>query len=134
MSILVRGALGFLVVSTLAATSPAAQTSPSSPTLQVFAVIYSRGPAWTDDAKAFAHPAIKEHIGYFTSLGDRLIAASPFVPDAKDPTVGMVLMLAESAETANAWADADPAIKAQVMTNKAYRWRVSSIREFKAAR
>jgi uncharacterized protein YciI len=131
MSVLVRGALGLLVVSTLAATVPAAQTPSPASTLQVFAVIYSRGPAWTDDAKAFAHPAVKEHLGYFTSLGDRLIAASPFALDARDPTVGMVLMLAESADAANAWADADPAIKAQVMTNKAYRWRVSSIREYK---
>jgi uncharacterized protein YciI len=131
MSVLVRGALGLLVVSTLAATVPAAQTPSPASTLQVFAVIYSRGPGWTDDAKAFAHPAVKEHVGYFTSLGDRLIAASPFALDAKDATVGMVLMLAESADAANAWASADPAIKAQVMTNKAYRWRVSSIREYK---
>jgi uncharacterized protein YciI len=96
--------------------------------------MYSRGPAWNDDASAFAHPAVKEHVAYFTSLGDRLIGAAPFVLDPKDPTVGMVLTLSESVEAANAWASADPAVKAQVMTNKVYRWRTSSIREYKAVR
>jgi uncharacterized protein YciI len=114
---------------TVAATTPAAQTPPA---LQVYAVIYSRGPEWKSDAAAFAHPAVKEHVGYFTSLGDRLTAASPFVLDAHDPTVGMVLMLGESLEAAHTWAIADPALKAQVMTNKVYRWRVSNIRTYKA--
>jgi uncharacterized protein YciI len=126
MSASFRRALGLLALIATAATAPAAQTPP----LQVYAVIYSRGSEWKSDAAAIAHPAVKEHVGYFMSLGDRLLAAAPFVFDAKDPTVGMVL--GESQEAADAWAGADPAVKAQVMTNKAYRWRVSNIRTYKA--
>ena len=114
-----------------AASLPNAQT-PSAQ--QVFAVIYSRGTAWTSDAAALAHPALKEHVGHFQSLGDKLIAAALFVFVAGEPTVGMVVMLADSDETARTWAAADPAVKAQVMTSKVLRWRVSSIREFKAGR
>ena len=114
-----------------AASLPNAQT-PSAQ--QVYAVIYSRGTAWTSDTAAFTHPALKEHVGHFQSLGDRLIGAAPFVFVAGEPTVGMVVMLADSDETARTWAAADPAVKAQVMTSKVLRWRVTNIREFKAGR
>jgi len=116
------------------ASAPVAQTAQAPATQQVYAVIYARGSGWTSDAAAFAHPALKDHVAYFQSLGERLIGAAPFVFVQDEPTVGMVLMLAESDAAARTWADADPAAKARVMTTKVLRWRVTNVREFKSGR
>jgi uncharacterized protein YciI len=116
------------------ASAPFAQTPPASAAQQVYAVIFARGSGWTSDAAAIAHPALKEHVGHFQSLGERLIAAAPFVFVEGEPTVGMVVLLAESDAAARTWAAGDPAVKAQVMTNKVLRWRVTNIREFKLGR
>ena len=109
---------------------PSAQTPGAG--AQVYAVIYSRGPAWKDDASVFANPAVKAHVQYFTALAEKLIGAAPFELNAGEPTVGMVLMLSESATAARAWAENDPAVKAQVMTTKVLRWRVTGLKEYRA--
>ena len=129
MSRTLRSLVSFVALLSAAATVPAAQSSPAP---QLYAVIYSRGSAWTSDAAAFAHPALKEHVRHFEALGDRLVGAAPFALDAAEPTVGMVLMLSESADAARAWASADPSVTAQVMTTKVLRWRVSALRPYKA--
>ncbi len=116
------------------ASAPFAQTPPAPAAQQVYAVIFARGSGWTSDAAAIAHPALKEHVAHFQSLGERLIAAAPFVFVEGEPTVGMVLLLADSDTAAQTWAAADPAVKAQVMTNTVRRWRVTAVREFRAGR
>jgi hypothetical protein len=107
------------------ASRPAGQTT--SPRM-VFAAIYSKGTAWTDDQHAFQHPSIQQHIQHFRSLGDRLLGAAPFGLDPSDRAVGMVLLLADSPEAARAWGAADPAVVANVMVVKVYRWRVDTLR------
>lgn len=104
--------------------------------LQVFAVIYSRGPAWIESWGAFEQPAVHEHIMppavhehimHLENLGDRLIAAAPFEVPSGDLTVGISVLRAESQQAAQRWAESDPAVRNGVMTVKVYRWRVSRI-------
>lgn len=133
MSIIQRRSAGAVAVVCLLGLVqlPSAQVPPPP---QVFAAIYSRGPVWTDDATAFAHPSLKAHVQHFQNLGDRLLGAAPFALDASDPTVGMVRLLADSETAAREWGNVDPAVVANLMKVKVHRWRVSSLRPFGAGR
>jgi len=120
-----------LVVCALAATSPSAQARAAE---QVFAAIYSRGPAWTTDQAAAKDPKILEHVEYFAALGVRLIGAGTFSPVAGDGPVGMVLLTAPDEPAALAWARADPAVVAGVMQARVVRWRVQDVRAWSRSR
>ncbi len=101
--------------------------------LAVHAALYTRGAQWLAGKSLFEQPKVREHIEHNRGLGERLIGAAPFAKDYQDPNdpaIGLVLLLAESAEAAAEWAEADPMVAAGVMDVRVHRWNVESVRAF----
>ena len=103
----------------------------------VYAALYSRGSAWDAEKSLLEQPKVQEHIEHNRSLGERLLGAAPFTKDDQapnDPAIGLVLLLAETADEASSWAEADPIVTANVMDVRVYRWNVEFVRPFPTKR
>ena len=95
---------------------------------RVFAAVFERGPSWISGKPSFDQPYVHEHIEYLGTLGQKLIAAAPFSQRQNDPTVGLILLFAESEKEAMDWINRDPTITSGVMTARLYGWGIDSLK------
>lgn len=129
---LLVGCLALLVLGTSAAFR--ARQDEEKPRA-VYAALYSKGSAWDAEKSLLEQTKVQEHIEHNRSLGERLLGAAPFTKDdPNDPAIGLVLLLAETADEASSWAQADPIVAAKVMDVRVYRWNVEFVRPFPTKR
>jgi len=97
------------------------QATPESKLIQFHMALLKRGPKWPGDP-APTPPVMQEHVAYALSLlesGKAVIAG----PIASDPDlVGVYIFRAKSAEEANSWVMADPAVSSGLFVPEMHPW------------
>lgn len=100
----------------------------------LFVAIYERGPAWDPAKSVFEQSSIQDHMQYLRANITRLIGAAPFqeafARDTSDRVVGMVIVSATSAEEAQAFVNADPAVSTGLMKAFVRRWLADRVRGY----
>src|SRR5262249_46542894 len=100
-----------------------AQQKETAPKLVQFQMaIMKKGPKWDATSQSDRNTILHQHFGNVVSLLDsgKAIIAGPFGDDS-DPA-GIFILRAPSAEDAKAWVDADPAVKAGLLTPEIHPW------------
>ena len=84
--------------------------------------IFARGPKWETTPAEGRGPILQQHLANVLSLYEsgKLAIAGPFGDDTN--LVGIFIMRAASADEARGWLDADPAVKAGLMTPEIHPW------------
>jgi uncharacterized protein YciI len=116
-----KTALGFIALAAIliAITRTMAQTKPSEPQLQTFAIIYEPGPNWIKGRSIFDQD-LYEHAQYMQKLldGGKLKLGGPF----SDSTGGMAIIDARDADEAEKIMKDDPSIVKGIFTAKVRPW------------
>ena len=84
--------------------------------------IMNRGAKWDSTDQQQKNTVLHQHLRNIVSLlqSGKLVIAGPF-EDNSDP-VGIFIFRASSTEEAKSWVDADPAVKAGLMTPEMHPW------------
>jgi len=93
--------------------------------VQFHMAVLRKGPQWSVMTSAERDKKLEEHVANVVSLLDsgRMVMAGPFV-DSRDSgdIAGIFVFRATSAEEAESWANADPAVKAGMMVAEMHPW------------
>ncbi len=104
-----------------------AAPDPAGPPPLYYALIHSPGPNWKEGVKPFEQHGIKEHVAHFEAQAEagKLVIGGPFM----DGGGGMMILNVESSEAAAEIANADPAVKAEVLRVQLRPWLVPLARK-----
>lgn len=91
------------------------------PSSQPFVLHYRRGPAWLEGKTVFEQP-LAEHLAYVKQLifAGTLALGGPFLDDSG----GLLVVHADDTAAAQAIAEADPAIRAEIMVAEVHPWQL----------
>jgi uncharacterized protein YciI len=84
--------------------------------------ILKKGPAWATTSVEARNATLQKHLANVIALLDsgKAIIAGPFGDDTE--LAGIFIFRAASADEARAWVDADPAVKAALITGEMHPW------------
>jgi uncharacterized protein YciI len=90
--------------------------------------ILKKGPKWDTTKEQYRNTILEQHVGNAISLldGGKAVVAGPFTTgpfgSSNTDLAGIFILRAASAEEAKSWVDADPAVKAGLMTAEMHPW------------
>jgi uncharacterized protein YciI len=100
----------------------AAQPQAEHRLIQFQMAVLKKGPKWNVTSETERTAILKQHVGNVVSLLDsgKAVIAGPFHDDTD--LAGIFILRAASTDEARAWVDADPAVKAGLMTAEMHPW------------
>ncbi|HSE32491.1 MAG TPA: YciI family protein [Pyrinomonadaceae bacterium] len=97
------------------------EATPESKLIQFHMALLKRGPKWPADS-ATTPPVLQEHVAYVHSLleSGKAVIAGPIASDSD--LVGVYIFRAKTAEEANSWVMADPAVASGLFVPEMHPW------------
>jgi uncharacterized protein YciI len=126
LTILLPAAI-FLAVGCRSTEPEPAKPEQAGPPPLYYALLHSPGPNWREGVKPFDQEGIREHVAHFEAQADagKLVIGGPFM----DGGGGMMILDVGSKEAADAIAQADPAVRAEVLSVQVRPWLVPLARK-----